>query len=213
MQASQTVFAKSFFDRLHLLEESDDIRQHVMLFVRCDNEPSEGDPMRTIAREARERGISTAIVDLNNQGTLDFSETAGKPLSLTQYISRDEIPTGAHTWVRVSSDVSKMAAANGHPAPRLMDALKTIRRNHQLVMIDFPATMNAVLAELPAALTAQVYLIVRHGETRTDRIAQIVSRLEAAGSHPSGIIYTDRKYPVPEWLYTLLFKHGRRVRK
>jgi len=80
-----------------------------------------------------------------------------------------------------------------------------------LVIIDGPAVLHNNLSEIIALSVAQTYLVVRQQQTTQLHALQAADRLRRLNIEPSGFIFNDRKRPIPESVYRLVFgvKNGR----
>jgi capsular exopolysaccharide synthesis family protein len=71
----------------------------------------------------------------------------------------------------------------------MRDLLAKLRNDYDVIVIDSPPLLPVTDAALLAAETDGAVLVVRHGKTTKDQVANAVDRLESVESTPLGIVF------------------------
>lgn len=95
--------------------------------------------------------------------------------------------------------------AQGHFSSCLRPLLEEARSDFDLVVLDCPSLQSSTLAlELGTCVDGYV-AVVGANSARRQNIQDLISQLGASSSPTLGYLLNRRHYPVPEWLYRILW--------
>lgn len=157
-----------------------------------------------LATEAA-RQASSRVVVLDMSKLMRRFEASGA-LDLTTRLD----PAAEH-WVKSNDDDAGTTAPNhrsgaqGHFLSALRPALDEAREDFDFVLLDCPSLRSSTLAlELAPCVDAYIGVVAANG-ARKQNIDDLLSQMAASSAPALGYLLNRRHYPVPSWLYKILW--------
>lgn len=120
----------------------------------------------------------------------------------------EEFPTAPAGFALMT--ISRQAAEGGTPANGavglLRHALGRVAARFDAVLIDAPPVLDRAEALAAAAESNGVVLVVEARRTRLEMLSQVRRIFEQEDIPMLGSVLTKQEYPIPGWVYRLLFK-------
>ena len=159
---------------------------------------------RHLATEAA-RQASSRVAVLDMPTLLHRFETLGDISLATRFdedadhwvLAGDEDPD---TWSAVPK-----RGAQGQLSSRLRLLLEQLRREFDLLVLDCPSLQSSTLAVELAPCVDGYVAVVRANAARKQNIDDLISQLTGTSAPVLGYLLNRRHYPVPRWLYRILW--------
>ncbi|MGI4830575.1 MAG: GumC family protein, partial [Janthinobacterium lividum] len=157
-----------------------------------------------LATEAA-RQTSSRVAVLDMPVLLHRFETHGEVSLVTRFddskehwvLALDEEP---QTW-----SAMPVRAAQGQLSSRLRPLLKQARSEFDLLILDCPSLQASTLAAELAPCVDGFVAVVRANTSRKQNIEDLISQLTSTNAPVLGYLLNGRHYPVPKWLYRLMW--------
>ena len=151
-----------------------------------------------VEAEGQVEGFGRLLGQENHPGLADLSEDgAAAPLLLaTDIPNLTLVPFGPPT-------ANRSAVLTGEPFQRFLEEL---RSRFDLILFRTGPVLPVGEPLLLAPLVDGILLLVRAEQTEMDRLARAKTMIQEKDTELLGVILTGRSYPIPRWLYRLLFR-------
>lgn len=152
---------------------------------------------------ARQTSSRVAVLDMPM--LLHRFETYGEVSLATRF---DE---SAEHWVLAFEETPKTLTARhargaqGLFSSRLRPMLEQARREFDLLILDCPSLQASTLAAELAPCIDGFVAVVRADTSRKQNIEDLISQLTSTNAPVLGYLLNGRHYPVPKWLYRLMW--------
>ncbi len=200
---------------INTLEGRAEKRPVVAALLSC--QPDDGDRLviRRLINGAQGLGRKIALLDLNLEPPALTFRGEVDQRSLAKFLSEGgegkiAAPAGGILALTArSEDRDSLLALGPGDLAKLIGRLEG---SFDLILLTGPSPLRHSLGELIALAADLQYLIVRQEVTTLFQAQSTVERLRRLGIEPAGFIFSDRRYPIPQKLYSFLFRSGLRRR-
>ncbi len=152
---------------------------------------------------ARQASSRVAVFDMAK--LMRTFETTGAVRLATRLDSTTEHWTLTEDHEVSAAALDHRAGAQGHFASALRPALEEARRDFDVVLLDCPSLQSSTLAlELASCVDGYIGVVAANG-ARKQNIDDLLSQLAASSAPALGYLLNRRHYPVPRWLYRILW--------
>ena len=159
---------------------------------------------KNLATEAA-RQTSSRVAVLDVPTLLHRFETRGEVSLATRFDQSAE-----HWILAVEEDTDAWSALNqrgafGQLSSRLRPMLEQARREFDVVVLDCPSLQSSTVAAELAPCVDGYVAVVRANASRKQNIEDLISQLGGTSAPVIGYLLNRRHYPVPRWLYRILW--------
>ncbi len=151
---------------------------------------------------ARQASSRVAVLDMvtllkrfEGKGSVDLTTRYDDALEC--WVLADEIDDAAEAWIKTG--------AQGQFSARLRPLLGQARERFDLLVLDCPSLQSSTLAAELAPCVDGYVAIVAANAARKQNIEDLISQLTGTTAPVLGYLLNRRHYPVPRWLYSLLW--------
>ncbi len=192
------------WDREDLAEFASDLRAPCVAFTSALRKEGVTFLASQFATEAA-RQASSRVAVLDMPTLLHRFETAGDVTLATRFDCEAE-----HYVLALEEEPSAQSGphrggAQGQLSSRLRPLLEQARREFDLLVLDCPSLQASTLALELAACVDGYVAVVRANASRKQNIEDLISQLTGTPAPVLGYLLNRRHYPVPRWLYRILW--------
>ena len=152
---------------------------------------------------ARQASSRVAVLDVPT--LLQHFETSGEVSLATRFDSAAEYWVLAFGEEPGAPAPAHRGGAQGQLCSRLRPLLERARREFDLLVLDCPSLQASTLAAELAPCVDGYVAVVRANASRKQNIEDLISQLTATSAPVLGYLLNRRHYPVPRWLYRILW--------
>ncbi len=151
------------------------------------------------ARQASSRVVVFDMVTLlkrfESKGAVDLTTRYDDALEC--WVLADDVEDAAEAWTKTG--------AQGQFSARLRPLLQKARERFDLLVLNCPSLQSSTLAAELAPCVDGYVAVVAANAARKQNIEDLISQLTGTSAPVLGYLLNRRHYPVPRWLYSLLW--------